>query len=150
MEAHIEWCRDARRRGLKGVLWFLSIFNRHVMPIDHRDCQYVLVGNASNYVKSHIYESIEWLGPQDEGRLPGLYRNARAVLYPSRYEGFGLPVLEAIRDSGIPMGLLSNTNPAHWAWILRQNYPVVEGWFDPIILSYEVKAMKPARSIPLV
>lgn len=58
-----------------------------------------------------------------------------------------LPVLKAIREYGIPMGLLSNTNPAHWQWIVRQNYPVVEGWFSPVVLSYEVKAMKPARSI---
>ncbi len=58
-----------------------------------------------------------------------------------------LPVLKAVRDSGIPMGLLSNTNPAHWQWIVRQNYPVVNGWFDPIVLSYEVKSMKPARTI---
>lgn len=28
--------------------------------------------------------------------LPALYRGARALLFPSRYEGFGLPVLEAM------------------------------------------------------
>ncbi len=44
-------------------------------------------------------------------------------------------------------GLLSNTNHAHWEWIVRQCYPVVEGWFEPIILSYQAKAMKPARAI---
>ena len=58
-----------------------------------------------------------------------------------------LPVLEAIRTMGIPMGLLSNTNQAHWEWIVKQNYSVVSGWFDPIILSYEVKVMKPAQTI---
>lgn len=41
--------------------------------------------------------SIVWIGPQEEGKLPELYRNATAVLYPSRYEGFGLPVLEAMQ-----------------------------------------------------
>ena len=58
-----------------------------------------------------------------------------------------LPVLKAVRKMGIPMGLLSNTNHAHWQWIVRQNYQVIDGWFDPVVLSYEVKAMKPARSI---
>jgi len=58
-----------------------------------------------------------------------------------------LPVLKAIRDAGVPMGLLSNTNQSHWQWIVRQNYSVVNGWFDPIVLSYEVKSMKPARTI---
>jgi glycosyltransferase involved in cell wall biosynthesis len=35
------------------------------------------------------------LGPQPEDRLRALVAGARALLYPSRYEGFGLPVLEA-------------------------------------------------------
>ncbi len=36
------------------------------------------------------------LGYVAEEDLPGLYAAATAVLYPSRYEGFGLPVLEAL------------------------------------------------------
>jgi glycosyltransferase involved in cell wall biosynthesis len=35
------------------------------------------------------------LGRQPEDRLRSLVAGARALLYPSRYEGFGLPVLEA-------------------------------------------------------
>jgi glycosyltransferase involved in cell wall biosynthesis len=35
------------------------------------------------------------LGPLPEPELRGLVAGARALLYPSRYEGFGLPVLEA-------------------------------------------------------
>jgi glycosyltransferase involved in cell wall biosynthesis len=31
-----------------------------------------------------------------DGELGALYRGARALVYPSRYEGFGLPVLEAM------------------------------------------------------
>ena len=54
-----------------------------------------------------------------------------------------LPVLERVRDLGIPMGLLSNTCEAHWNWIGELSYPQVLGWFSPVILSYEVKSMKP-------
>jgi glycosyltransferase involved in cell wall biosynthesis len=36
------------------------------------------------------------LGETPEADLPRLYSNAVAVLYPSSYEGFGLPVLEAM------------------------------------------------------
>jgi glycosyltransferase involved in cell wall biosynthesis len=39
---------------------------------------------------------IRRLGFVDEAVLPALYRQARAVAYPSRGEGFGLPVLEAM------------------------------------------------------
>jgi alpha-1,3-rhamnosyl/mannosyltransferase len=37
------------------------------------------------------------LGPVPEPTLVNLYRGAAALLYPSRYEGFGLPILEAMQ-----------------------------------------------------
>jgi alpha-1,3-rhamnosyl/mannosyltransferase len=37
-----------------------------------------------------------WLGRVSDERLAELYRGARCVLYPSLYEGFGLPILEAM------------------------------------------------------
>lgn len=37
-----------------------------------------------------------FLGKVDEPDLPALYRGARAFVFPSKYEGFGLPVLEAM------------------------------------------------------
>jgi glycosyltransferase involved in cell wall biosynthesis len=36
------------------------------------------------------------LGPVTDSQLLTLYRGAAALVYPSRYEGFGLPVLEAM------------------------------------------------------
>jgi len=41
-------------------------------------------------------ESIHFLGPLPEADLPGLYAAARLFIFPSLYEGFGLPVLEAL------------------------------------------------------
>ncbi len=58
-----------------------------------------------------------------------------------------LPVLEKIHELGIPMGLLSNTCEAHWKWIVESGYPQVRGWFTPVILSYEVRSMKPDAHI---
>jgi glycosyltransferase involved in cell wall biosynthesis len=40
---------------------------------------------------------LRFLGEQPEGSLAQLYSNCIASLYPSRYEGFGLPVLEAMQ-----------------------------------------------------
>jgi FMN phosphatase YigB (HAD superfamily) len=56
-------------------------------------------------------------------------------------------VLQAVRDAGLPVGLLSNTCHAHWEWIRRQRYPATEFLFDVTILSYEVGAMKPDPQI---
>lgn len=51
---------------------------------------------------------LRYLGFVDERFLPLLYSGARAFLYPSVYEGFGLPVLEAMA-SGVPT-LTSNSS----------------------------------------
>jgi glycosyltransferase involved in cell wall biosynthesis len=40
--------------------------------------------------------NVQWLGEVDDDELARQYRGARCVVYPSFYEGFGLPVLEAM------------------------------------------------------
>jgi glycosyltransferase involved in cell wall biosynthesis len=39
---------------------------------------------------------VRWLGEVADGELAELYRGAACVAYPSLYEGFGIPVLEAM------------------------------------------------------
>jgi glycosyltransferase involved in cell wall biosynthesis len=39
---------------------------------------------------------VRWLGEVGDAELARLYRGARCVAYPSLYEGFGIPVLEAM------------------------------------------------------
>lgn len=39
---------------------------------------------------------VEWLGRVSEAELDQLYRQATALVFPSLYEGFGLPILEAM------------------------------------------------------
>ncbi len=52
-----------------------------------------VVGQASGLSQ----EGVHYLGPVPDEDLPALYSNADAVCYPSLYEGFGLPVLEALQ-----------------------------------------------------
>lgn len=54
-------------------------------------------GPLEQELASHPFRSrIRRLGYVDQGLLPALYRHAAVVAYPSRGEGFGLPVLEAL------------------------------------------------------
>jgi glycosyltransferase involved in cell wall biosynthesis len=39
---------------------------------------------------------VTWVGPVDDDELARLYRGARCLVYPSLYEGFGIPILEAM------------------------------------------------------
>lgn len=46
--------------------------------------------------EAHVPDAVVCLGPVTDSQLLTLYRGAAALVYPSRYEGFGLPVLEAM------------------------------------------------------
>lgn len=52
---------------------------------------------------------IEYLGYVPDEEMPELYGHARALVFPSRYEGFGLPPLEAMH-CGAPVICSSNTS----------------------------------------
>jgi glycosyltransferase involved in cell wall biosynthesis len=41
-------------------------------------------------------DGVTWLGEVDDGELARQYRGALCVAYPSLYEGFGIPVIEAM------------------------------------------------------
>ena len=54
----------------------------------------ILCGNAGWRVR--VPRGVEVTGWVDRQRLRSLYQSARAFVYPSRYEGFGIPPLEAM------------------------------------------------------
>lgn len=66
----------------------------------------VIVGNAENFrtddstIKSKIDDmpegSVRFTGKISDDELRGIYQNARLLVQPSLYEGFGLPPLEAL------------------------------------------------------
>ncbi len=51
---------------------------------------------------SPVSARVRLLGYVDEGTLLALYRRAEALVFPSLYEGFGLPILEAMAV-GVPV-----------------------------------------------
>jgi FMN phosphatase YigB (HAD superfamily) len=57
--------------------------------------------------------------------------------------------LEHVKATGVGIGLLSNTCEGHWKWLGRRQLATVEGWFAPVVLSYEAKLMKPDAAIYL-
>jgi mannosyltransferase len=50
-------------------------------------------------------------GQVSQEALTELYRTSLALLYPSRYEGFGLPALEAMKSGCIPITLNTSSLP---------------------------------------
>ncbi|MEO8027133.1 MAG: glycosyltransferase family 1 protein [Bryobacteraceae bacterium] len=54
-------------------------------------------------------DGLRLTGAVSEAELPELYSNAAAVLYPSFYEGFGLPVLEAMQCGAL---VITSRDPA--------------------------------------
>ena len=57
--------------------------------------------------RHNLDDAVHFLGPVDERDLPALYSAATLFVFPSLYEGFGLPVLEAMA-CGTPVAC-SNT-----------------------------------------
>lgn len=74
----------------------------------------LVVGSPFNYEECKLIEelnlpaNIRLLGNINDEYLATLYKNATAFVYPSLYEGFGLPPLEAMACGGIVIS--SNTS----------------------------------------
>jgi len=67
------------------------------------DVHLVLVGRPTKYADSlHRSSRVHLLSGVPTRLLPAIYQQAAVFVYPSRYEGFGIPIIEAIH-SGLPV-----------------------------------------------
>jgi alpha-1,3-rhamnosyl/mannosyltransferase len=58
-------------------------------------------GDISEFVRTEAAaKNVIHIGYTDDRQLPGLYAGARALVFPSHYEGFGLPPLEMLATGG--------------------------------------------------
>ena len=80
------------------------------LPLLPDDVCLVVVGRSTPYceqVKRYVEEHglasrVLFLHKVPNEHLPSIYQMAEACVYPSRYEGFGIPIIEAIQ-SGLPV-----------------------------------------------
>ena len=68
------------------------------------ECRLIIVGKESEYIRKlkelskelNIEEKVNFIGYIPDEDLPSLYYYSKAFLYTTLYEGFGLPILEAM------------------------------------------------------
>ena len=93
----------------KNHVGLIDAFNRF-KEATHSDWQLVFAGSkwsGAEHIERAMRESpfakdIRWAGFVPDADLPALYRSAAVFVYPSLYEGFGLPPLEAMA-CGVPV-----------------------------------------------
>ncbi len=79
--------------------------------------------------EQNIAESLVLTGFVDEGELLEIYQKARCFFFPSLYEGFGLPILEALA-SGLPVACADNSS-----------LPEVAGKYAEYFDAYDIEDM---------
>ncbi|MCP4630376.1 MAG: glycosyltransferase family 4 protein, partial [bacterium] len=66
-------------------------------------------GDVSAAIRnSVIKDKIHFLGYIDKDHMPAIYKNASCLVFPSMYEGFGIPLVEAMRTD-CPIIAANNT-----------------------------------------
>lgn len=85
----------------KNLDFLLKTFDRFLKR--HPEYHLILVGNKNYFyerlAKENKVANVVFAGYVSDDKLPSYYKNAKAYIFPSLYEGFGLPPLEAMQFS---------------------------------------------------
>lgn len=97
----VMFCNNRWHKNLPTMLEALSRTRRDAPEAFAELCPITLVGTYSEdvrdlVVRNGLEDRVVAAGPVDDETLAGLYRGARALLFCSLSEGFGLPIVEAI------------------------------------------------------
>lgn len=87
----------SNRKPHKNEIRLVTAFARSTVPELHL----VFTGEPTPEImkcieRQRLIARVHFVGSVPEVKLPALYRGAEALVFPSLYEGFGLPVLEAM------------------------------------------------------
>ncbi len=133
---------------------FIRLLKGFALSVASRDHNLAVVGTPWNEDEKNLIQSLElqnkisWIPSVPEAELPILYQNAVAFVFPSYYEGFGLPLIEAMA-AGCPV-VASNAGPFPE---LAQNAALLFDPFDENKIAQSLEAvLEPAtrnRLIPL-
>lgn len=102
------------RDGYKNFNLFLKAFHKSPLYQSHK---IIIVGGKPNFTdeeqrlitSSKLSSSIIKLNFISDEELAGLYCRADALVYPSQYEGFGLPIIEAFA-CGCPVVMMKTSS----------------------------------------
>jgi len=95
------------RKNVLNIIKAYALFDRHYPELNYK---LILAGNfnqASDYGRkiaeflqqANLKNKVIWVGWMDDHGLAYLYKRAGVLVFPSKLEGFGLPVLEAMQLS---------------------------------------------------
>ena len=110
---------NSKRKNLKKLI---SAF----LKLNDKSIKLKVVGSIIKHLESDNFlknDNIEYLGNVSNNELVNLYFNAKMLVFPSFYEGFGLPPLEAM-SCGCPV-IISDIP------VLRELYDDAALYIDP-------------------